>query len=69
MTGTLNWVVGGIVAAVGIIGLFLAANAADGGFYLFGLALAGFSVVYIRALIKQGYDRPESRRRSADAET
>jgi hypothetical protein len=41
----------------GLLGLFLASRAADAGFYLFGLALAGFAIIYIFTMIKLAYDR------------
>ncbi|MFI4986900.1 MAG: hypothetical protein ACHQF3_05640 [Alphaproteobacteria bacterium] len=42
---------------IGFLGLFLASRAVDTGFYLFGLALAGFAVIYIFTMIKLAYDR------------
>ena len=59
MDGTGKWIAGGGVAILGLIGLFLAAGAADGGIYLFGLALFVFAVLYVFALIKQSFDAQE----------
>ena len=56
MDGTGRWIAGGVVAILGVIGLFLAAGAADRGIYLFGLALFAFAILYVFALIKQGFD-------------
>ena len=42
---------------LGLLGLFLASRAVDTGFYLFGLALAGFAILYIFTMIKLTYDR------------
>lgn len=37
---------------LGLFGLFLASRAVDTGFYLFGLALAAFAVIYIFTMIR-----------------
>ena len=50
-------VVGLMMAVFGLIGLFLAAGAADAEMYVFGLALCGFAVVFDFGLIKRHYDR------------
>ena len=67
MDGTAKWCAGGLVAILGVIGLFLAAGAADQGIYLFGLAVAGFAVFYVFALIKRGFDERESQVRQASS--
>lgn len=59
MDGTVKWCVGGFVAIVGLVGLFLAAGAADRGIHVFGLAVAAFAIVFIFGLIKQGFDALE----------
>ncbi|HKO10205.1 MAG TPA: hypothetical protein VJ487_21050 [Alphaproteobacteria bacterium] len=56
------WDIGSVIMSVfagllGLLGLFLASRAVDTGFYLFGLALAGFAIVYIFTMIKLAYDR------------
>ena len=56
MANTGKWIVGGIVSLLGVIGLFLAANAKDNGIYLFGFAIAAFAILYVFAAIKQSYD-------------
>jgi len=61
MAGTGKWIVGGIVSLLGLIGLFLAANARDDGIYLFGLAVAAFAVFYVFAAIKNAFDSAEQR--------
>jgi hypothetical protein len=66
MQGVLIWVLGGGVAIVGILGLYLASRAHDGGVYLFGLALFIFAVAYVFSLIKQSFDRSE-RKSGADS--
>jgi hypothetical protein len=57
MANTGKWIVGGIVSLLGVIGLFLAANAKDNGIYLFGFAIVAFAILYVFAAIKQSYDR------------
>lgn len=64
MAGTGKWIVGGIVSLLGLIGLFLAANAKDDGIYLFGLAFAAFAVFYVFAAIKTAFDSAEHGRAS-----
>ena len=54
MDSGLNWVIGGIVTLLGIVGLFLAAHAVDGGIYLFGLLLFLFAVLFDFGLIRRG---------------
>ena len=61
MEETAKWIAGGLVSLVGIVGLFLAANAIDRGIYIFGLALAGFAVIYVFALIRQAFDERDAR--------
>lgn len=53
-----NWVIGGVIGLVGILGLFLSSAAKDGAFYLFGLALFGFAVLFAFALIRRNVGRP-----------
>jgi hypothetical protein len=66
MAGTGKWIVGGILSLLGLIGLFLAANAKDDGIYLFGLALAAFAVLYVFGAIKKGFDSIEPSADSAE---
>ena len=65
MAGTGKWIVGGVVSLIGLIGLFLAANAKDDGMYLFGLILAAFAVLYVFGTIKKAFDSIEPRAESA----
>ncbi len=65
MANTGKWIVGGILSLLGVIGLFLAANAKDDGIYLFGFAIAAFAVFYVFAAIKQSYDGKIARDTSA----
>ncbi len=64
MDGTLKWIACGLVGAIGVFGLFLAANAEDRGIYVFGLGLAAFAIIYVFAQMKQGFDASD-RARSA----
>jgi hypothetical protein len=50
-------IVGLMMAAFGLIGLFLVAGAADAEMNVFGLALCGFAVLFNFGLIKRHYDR------------
>ena len=59
MHATLIWIGSGVVALLGIVGLFLSAKAADDGIYLFGLALFAFAVIYVFRQIKDAFDRAE----------
>ncbi|MFZ5790564.1 MAG: hypothetical protein ACOY3L_07690 [Pseudomonadota bacterium] len=58
MNTTLAWIVGGLIAILGLVGLFLAAGAKDGGIYLFGLLLFLFAVLFDFGLIKRGTGGP-----------
>ena len=59
MRATFIWIGGGLVALLGLVGLFMSAGAIDNGIYLFGLALFAFSIVYIFRQIKDAFDRAE----------
>ena len=60
MEETLPWIAGGVISLIGIVGLFLSAEAADGGIYLFGLALFAFAVIYVFWQIKRAFDRRDT---------
>jgi hypothetical protein len=55
-------VVGVMMTVLGLIGLTLAAHAHDDEMYLFGLALAGFAVVFVIGQIRRHYDRLDAAR-------
>ncbi|HVB69834.1 MAG TPA: hypothetical protein VNE67_18455 [Acetobacteraceae bacterium] len=55
-------VVGLMVAALGLLGLFLAAGAWDEEMYIFGLALAVFAVLFDFGLLRRHYDRADAAR-------
>ncbi|HWA43208.1 MAG TPA: hypothetical protein VHA10_08350 [Hypericibacter adhaerens] len=54
METSLNWIIGGVIALLGILGLFLASGASDTGIYLFGLLLFLFAVLFAFGLIRRG---------------
>ena len=58
-------VVGVLMAALGLVGLFMAAGAMDNEIYLFGLSLGGFAAVFLIGLVKAYYDRLEAARERA----
>ena len=55
-------VVGLMMAVFGLIGLFLAAGAADAEMYVFGLALSGFAILFDFGLIRRHHDRRDHAR-------
>jgi hypothetical protein len=57
---TMLWIVSGVVAVIGILGLFLAAGAADTGIYAFGLLLFAFAVLFVFSRIKNAFDAAEA---------
>jgi hypothetical protein len=60
MAGTDKWIWGGLVGVFGLIGLFVASNAAAGSVgYWGGLAFGTFAVLFIFFLVKQAMDRAE----------
>ena len=56
-----KWVFGGIMALIGLIGLFMASRAADEAFYWTGLAFFLFGVLAIFGLIGRSYEEPRHR--------
>jgi hypothetical protein len=53
------FVVGAIMGVIALLGLFLASRAHDGMFYVFGLLLFLFGVVFIFSLIAKHTGQPE----------
>lgn len=60
MARAANWIIGGVVALLGLIGLFLAARGVDDGFYLFGLGLFAFAVLFLFSLIGRTVGRRDA---------
>ena len=51
-----DWIVGVMMAVFGLLGLFLAAGAADNEMLIFGLALFAFAVCFVIGLVRRFYD-------------
>jgi uncharacterized membrane protein (DUF4010 family) len=61
MQDTVPWLIGGILALAGLIGLFLAAGATDPGIYVFGLGLFAFAVLFVFSQIRRAFDVRDAR--------
>ena len=59
MSRVSTWLVGIMVAAIGLLGLVLASRAQDGALALFGGALFVFAVLFEFGLIRSVYDAIE----------
>jgi hypothetical protein len=59
MSRVSTWLVGIMVAAIGLVGLVLASRAEDGPLALFGGALFVFAVLFEFGLIRRVYDAIE----------
>ena len=57
-----DFIVGLLMAALGLIGLILASGAMDDGMYVFGFSLFGFACVFEFGLVRRHFDRLEARR-------
>ncbi len=53
-----NWILGAVMAALSLFGLFLASRALDGAFHLFGLVLFLGGLAAIFTLIVRGTGEP-----------
>ena len=47
------WILGAVMAALAMLGLVMASQAVDTIFYVTGLALSAFGVLFVFVLIKQ----------------
>ena len=56
MESVSSLIVGTMVAAFGVVGLFLVAHAADSEMLVFGISLAGFGVAFNFNLIRRHYN-------------
>lgn len=61
MASSGKYVYGLLLGLIGLLGLFMAAGAAEGHFYAAGLLMAGFSLATIFWLIKRSWDRYDRR--------
>jgi hypothetical protein len=59
-------IVGLLTAALGLIGLILAAGALDNEMFVFGFALFGFACVFVLGLVRRHFDRLEAARVASD---
>jgi hypothetical protein len=57
-----DFIVGLLMAALGLIGLILASGAMDDGMYVFGLSLFGFACVFVFGLLRKHFDKWEAGR-------
>jgi hypothetical protein len=55
-------VIGLLVLVLGFVGLVLASGALDNEMYVFGLSLAGFSLLFEFGLIRRYFDRKDAAR-------
>lgn len=56
-----NWVLSGLVALMGVVGLFVAARVGHSMPYWGGLAFFLFAVLFVFYMIKRGFDHAEHR--------
>lgn len=54
---TVNWIVGGLMAILGLLGLFLASRAVDPVIYWTGLGVFAFAVLFCYYLIGRNVGR------------
>lgn len=59
MESVSSLIVGAMVTALGILGLFLVAHAADAEMLVFGVSLAGFAVAFNFNLIRRHFNSVE----------
>jgi FtsH-binding integral membrane protein len=59
MSALASRLVGAAVAALGLLGLFMASRALDPGLTLFGLVLFAFATLFDFGLIRRAYDARE----------
>ena len=58
-------IVAGLVVVLGLTGLIMASGALDDEIFIFGLSLAGFSVLFVFGLIRRHFDREDAARAQA----
>jgi hypothetical protein len=62
MQGSGKWVLGGLVALLGVLGLFAASRAHDSDMYLFGLIFFAAAIIFVFGLIGSHAGRREGPR-------
>ena len=55
----IDWILGGCITVLALLGLILAANAYDTGMYTFGLGLFAFGIFFDFWLVKKTFDADE----------
>ena len=55
----MDWILGGCMTVLAVLGLVLAANAYDNGMYTFGLGLFAFGIFFDFWLVKKSFDAKE----------
>jgi hypothetical protein len=58
----IDWILGGFMAALAVLGLVLASGAYDTGMYTFGLGLFAFGIFFDFWLVKKSFDAKEQLR-------
>ncbi len=56
----MKWLTGGVVLLIGLVGLFLAANAKDGGLSFAGFAIFVTSLIYVLLQVKLSFDQKQT---------
>ncbi|MDJ0610311.1 MAG: hypothetical protein QNJ67_15145 [Kiloniellales bacterium] len=57
MNAAMKWVTGGVVLLIGLVGLFLAANATDSSLSFAGFAIFVTSLLYVLLQVKLSFDQ------------
>ena len=58
----IDWILGGFMAVLAVLGLVLASGAYDIGMYTFGLGLFAFGIFFDFWLVKKNFDAKEQMR-------
>ncbi len=53
-------IIGGLMAVLGLLGLYLAARAVDEAMYVFGLSLFGYACVFVLGQIRRHFDTADA---------
>lgn len=62
MSETAQWIIGGIIGLVGILGLYVAAHADAPDWYWIGLAVFAVAVAIIFYMVRRACDRADAER-------
>jgi hypothetical protein len=58
-------IIGGLMAILGLLGLFLAARAVDDAMYVFGLSLTAYAYIFIFGQVRRHCDAADAARQGA----